>query len=405
MSQISLFPGLDALAESALKQASGYPSSAPAWTIEHLEEELRTERHRRKGAEEALQAAQAENHALHARLKQRTVCRGPAAVRSHRDRLVGQSYALRTALAQVESVAATETPVLLVGETGTGKEMLAQAVHKLSRRSERPMVTVNCATLPPTLVEGELFGHEAGAYTGAISRRIGRFEAAHGATLFLDEVGELSPELQVKLLRVLEDGSLERLGSSKTLSVDVRIIAATNRDLSRAMAEGRFRTDLYHRLHVFPIRVPPLRERRDDIPLLVREFVEEFGRRMGKTVNTIPQRDMDRLQQYPWPGNVRELSNVIERAMVLATGSVLHVQLTALGPTGGRSRMTLEELERTHILKVLEDTMWRVRGANGAAEILGVKPTTLEARMIKLGIRRSQRPTVAPQQDSAQHLV
>ena len=242
-------------------------------------------------------------------------------------------------------MAGTDTPVLLLGETGTGKELLAQTIHELSARKDRPMVIVNCASLPATLIESELFGREAGAYTGAASAQVGRFAIADGSTLFLDEIGEFPIELQAKLLRVLQDGRFERLGSPESVTVDVRIIAATNRDLEQAMRDGKFRADLYHRLNVFPIHVPPLRERREDIPLLVWAFVEVFGRRMGKTISSIPRKTMEQLQQYSWPGNVRELSNVIERAMILTTGDSLLVELPVSRP--GQSTVP-NDPERRH---------------------------------------------------------
>ena len=291
-------------------------------------------------------------------------------------------------LSEAERVAGTDTPVLLLGETGTGKELLAQTIHELSPRRDRPMVIVNCASLPATLIESELFGREAGAYTGAASAQVGRFAIADGSTLFLDEIGEFPIELQAKLLRVLQDGRFERLGSPESVTVNVRIIAATNRDLEQAMRNGKFRPDLYHRLNVFPIHVPPLRERREDIPLLVWAFVEVFSRRMGKTIDSIPRRTMEQLQQYSWPGNVRELSNVIERAMILTTGDSLRVEMPVLGSGSVRTRMTLNEGMREQILRVLQDTGWRIRGAGGAAEILAINPTTLESRMAKLGITR-----------------
>jgi transcriptional regulator with GAF, ATPase, and Fis domain len=336
-----------------------------------------------------LAAALARNRDLSGRIERENAARDQAADASRR-RIIGKSEVLLEAVLMAESVAAADTPVLLLGETGTGKELLAQAIHALSRRRGRPMVAVNCSSLPATLVEGELFGREAGAYTGAVSRQMGRFEAADGSTLFLDEIGDMPVELQSKLLRVLEDGRFERLGSAKTIRANVRVVAATNRDLRRAVREGRFRGDLFHRLNVFPVRVPPLRERTDDIPLLVWTFAEEFGRRMGKTITTIPRRDMARLQQYPWPGNVRELRNVVERAMILAAGDTLHIELPPAAPAVSGWRMTLDEVERMHIRRVLDETAWRIRGPNGAAEVLGVKPTTLEARMAKLGIRREK---------------
>ena len=257
-------------------------------------------------------------------------------------------------------------------------------------RKDRAMVIVNCASLPATLIESELFGREAGAYTGAASAQAGRFTIADGSTLFLDEIGEFPIELQAKLLRVLQDGRFERLGSPESVTVNVRIIAATNRDLEQAMRDGKFRVDLYHRLNVFPIHVPPLRERRDDIPLLAWAFVEVLGRRMGKTIKSIPRKTIEQLQRYSWPGNVRELSNVIERAMILTTGDTLRVEATSITQSTTSSRMTLMESERAQILCALHETGWRIRGAGAAAEILGIKPTTLEARMAKLGIKREK---------------
>jgi len=306
--------------------------------------------------------------------------------------IVGQSVGIRKVLSQAEQVAKTDSTVLLVGETGTGKELLARAIHSMSLRKDRPLVTVNCASLPPTLIESELFGRERGAYTGAMTKMIGRFEIADGSTLFLDEIGELPLELQSKLLRVLEDGTFERLGSTRPVRVNVRIIAATNRDIARDVKEGRFRKDLYYRLNVFPIEVPPLRERPEDIPLLVRAFVREFQKRMGKEIESIPTKTMQALQSYAWPGNVRELRNVIEHAMILSKGKslVVHVPKRAslvAGVTGN-----LEDMERTHIMAVLEKTGWRIAGQGGAAEVLGLKRTTLQAKMKKLGIKRSNKP-------------
>jgi formate hydrogenlyase transcriptional activator len=345
-----------------------------------------------KRDQEAIHVALAESERLRSQLERENVyLREQITLKHHHGRIVGKSQALKKVLSEVERVAGTDTPVLLFGETGTGKELLAQSIHELSARKDRPMVIVNCASLPATLIESELFGREAGAYTGAASAQVGRFEIADGSTLFLDEIGEFPVELQAKLLRVLQDGRFERLGGPESVAVDVRIIAATNRDLEQAMREDKFRTDLYHRLHVFPIHVPPLRERREDIPLLVWAFVEVFGRRMGKTISSIPRRTMDQLQQYGWPGNVRELSNVIERAMILSTGDSLLVEMPTFGPGSRRSPMTLNEGMREQILRVLLDTGWRIRGAGGAAEILAIKPTTLEARMAKLGIKREKR--------------
>ncbi len=285
-------------------------------------------------------------------------------------------------------VAATNSIVLLMGETGTGKEILAGAIHDASPRREKPMIKVNCAALPSTLIEAELFGREKGAYTGALTRQVGRFELAHEATIFLDEIGELPTELQPKLLRVLQDGCLERIGGIQTIKVDVRVIAATNRNLANAVRDGSFRQDLFYRLNVFPLVVPPLRERREDIPMLAWTFAQQLGQSMGKPVERIPQETMTALQQHPWPGNVRELRNVIERAIIMATSSTLRVELEH-SDAASSSTATLRDNERDHIVEALQRSRWRIRGVGGAAEILGIKPTTLEARIQKLGIRRN----------------
>jgi len=302
--------------------------------------------------------------------------------------IVGESEGILRMLAQAKRVAPTDSTVLIIGETGTGKELLAQAIHDMSSRSGKTMVTVNCAALPPLLIESELFGREKGAYTGATTRQVGRIEVADGSTLFLDEIGDLSSDLQVKLLRVLQDGRFERLGSNRTLTADIRVIAATHRDLGAMVRDGKFREDLFHRLNVYPIEVPPLRARVPDIPLLVWRFVQEFNRKMGKSVDSIPRQTMERLKQYPWPGNVRELRNLVERAMIGCDGRSLAVELPAgaRGPT--QIPVTLEEVERKHIRDVLESVHWRVSGKRGAAEILGLRPTTLHSRMKKLGISR-----------------
>jgi transcriptional regulator with GAF, ATPase, and Fis domain len=307
------------------------------------------------------------------------------------DHIVGKSAAITRVIEQVEQVASTESIVLLTGETGTGKELIAELVHDLSPRRGRPIVKVNCAALPPSLVESELFGRERGAYTGALTREIGRFELANHSTIFLDELGELPLELQAKLLRVLQKGEFERVGSPKTIRVNVRVIAATNRDLKRCVAEGRFREDLYYRLNVFPIEIPPLRERPEDIPMLAWAFAGEFGNAMGKVIEAIPQASMDALQRYAWPGNVRELRNVIERAMIVTTGGTLRVEIpkSPFARPDKTGPLNLRDLERQHILEVMRQTRWRVRGPGGAAELLGLKPTTLEARMAKLGISRT----------------
>ena len=302
--------------------------------------------------------------------------------------IVGQSRAMKEVLVQVEKVAPTESTVLLIGETGTGKELLARAIHRMSGRKDRPLVTVNCASLPPTLIESELFGREKGAYTGALTKLIGRFEIADGSTLFLDEIGEFPFELQSKLLRVIETGDFERLGSTKNVHTDVRIIAATNRDLSREVTEGRFRRDLFYRLNVFPIIVPPLRDHSEDIPLMVWSFVKEFQKRMGKEIVSISKKSMEALQSHSWPGNVRELRNVIEHAMIVSSDKTLIVHAPKQPSTETSDARKLEDMERRHIVRVLGRNGWRVGGKGGAAEVLGLKRSTLYSKMKKLGIHR-----------------
>lgn len=304
--------------------------------------------------------------------------------------IVGKSDNIKRTLKRVEQVATTDSTVLLLGETGTGKELMAHAIHSLSARKDRAMIKLNCAALPTTLIESELFGREKGAFTGAMTRQIGRFEAADGSTIFLDEIGELPLELQSKLLRVLQEGQFERLGSPSPITVDVRVIAATNRDLRQEVKRGAFREDLFYRLNVFPIEIPPLRERREDIPLLVWKMIKEFSKIFSKTIERIPKKNMDALQRYSWPGNIRELRNLVERSMILSKGSTLLIDLPEISASSSitASVQTLNEVERTYILSVLERCCWRVRGKDGAAEILGLKPTTLEARMSKLKISR-----------------
>ena len=300
--------------------------------------------------------------------------------------VTGQSAAIRKVLRQVEQVAPTDSSVLVRGETGSGKELVAQAIHRQSSRRSHLLVKVNCAALPSGLVESELFGREKGAYTGAMTRQIGRFEVADGSTLFLDEIGELSLDVQAKLLRVLETGEFERLGSPRTIKVDVRLIAATNRDLVEEIRKGRFREDLYYRLNFFPIRVPPLRERAEDIPLLVWTFLEELSARMGKKITQVPRQTMDALQRHPWPGNVRELKNVIEHGAILTTGDTLRVPLLDAAAPVAAPPQTLADSERTLILRGLESAGWRIKGPKGAAAALGLNPSTLYSRMKKLGI-------------------
>jgi transcriptional regulator with GAF, ATPase, and Fis domain len=313
---------------------------------------------------------------------------------------VGRSHALQTVIHQVQQVAGTNSTVLFLSETGTGKSHFARLLHQQSDRKDRPLITVNCAALPSELIESELFGHDKGAFTGAVSKKIGRFELADGATIFLDEIGDLPIQLQAKLLRVLQDREFERLGSSTTRTVDTRVIAATNRDLDQLIDQGKFRNDLYYRLSVFPIRLPPLREHRADIPLLVWFFITELQGPLGKTIEKIPSSAMDALTSYDWPGNIRELRNVVERAMILSQGTTLEFENTFSGyqrsdhasyPTHESQSENLEDVERSHVVKVLEDCNWKIRGKDGAAERLGLKRTTLQSRMKKLGI---QRPSV-----------
>lgn len=304
---------------------------------------------------------------------------------------IGQSNEIKYVFYKIDQIAATDTTVLVLGETGTGKELVARAIHDLSTRRERAMVKMNCAALPANLIESELFGHEKGAFTGADTRRIGRFEVAGGTTLFLDEIGELPLELQPKLLQVIESGRFERLGSSHTQSVDVRIIAATNRNLEEEVRRGRFREDLWYRLNIFPITMPPLRERLDDIPLLVKYFVRKISKRLGKTIELIPANVMTTLQNFHWPGNVRELENVLERAVINSSGPKLHLldELKTRSRDAAASMQTLESFERDHITRVLQQTQWKVSGKGSAAEILGLERSTLRARIRKLNIRKT----------------
>jgi len=307
------------------------------------------------------------------------------------ENIIGNSAALKYVLYKVEQVAAADTTVLILGETGSGKELIARAIHNNSPRGVRPLVKVNCATLPPHLIESELFGHEPGAFTGAQARQLGRFEVADGTSIFLDEVGELPPELQTKLLQVLEDGEFERLGSSRTIKVDVRVIAATNRDLEEEVRQGRFREDLFYRLNVFPITVPPLRQRAEDIALLARFFVEKAAKRLGKSIEQIPESMVRKLKDYSWPGNVRELENVIERAVLNSAGPKLSLADDLAGPARNQLRTplkSLQETEKDHILRVLQSTNWRIDGAKGAALVLDMNPSTLRSRMRKLGIQK-----------------
>jgi len=342
----------------------------------------------RKRTETELRRVLAENARLRDRLTGENVyLRNEIRARRGRE-ITGESLVMRQVLEQIEQVAPTGATVLFLGETGTGKELIAAAIHERSPRAGRAMVRVNCAAIPGSLIESELFGREKGAYTGATTRQIGRFEVADESTIFLDEIGELPGDVQVKLLRVLQERQIERLGSPRPIDINVRVIAATNRDLERAVAEGTFREDLYYRLNVFPILVPPLRERPDDIPILTWSFVDEFAKALGKRIESIPKEQLLALQRYAWPGNVRELRNVIERAVIVSTGPRLIVEPPRARFNAARRSVRLTDVERDHIRAVLEKAGWRVRGRGGAAELLGLKPSTLEGRMAKLEIRR-----------------
>jgi len=346
----------------------------------------------RKQAELDLKAALSEIKGLKDKLEvERAYLQEEIKSQYNHENIIGQSNALKYIFYKVEQIAPTDTTVLILGETGTGKELVARAIHGLSPRKDRALLKVNCATLPANLIISELFGHEKGAFTGAHARQLGRFEVANGATLFLDEIGELPLELQPKLLRVIQDGEFERLGSSGTIKVDVRLIAATNRNLEEEVSKGRFREDLWYRLSIFPITVPPLRDRMEDIALLVDFFVDKISRRLGKSIESIPVSVMNTLQDYQWPGNVRELENVLERAVINSSGPKLHLvdELKKPHKDLTAARKTLNEVERDYIVRVLEQTNWKVSGQNGAAEILGLDRSTLRARMRKLGIRQT----------------
>jgi len=347
---------------------------------------------RRQEADQELSNAFSEIKALKDQLQKENIFLREEIKLVHKhEEIIGNSDGIRRVLGDIEQVAETNSTVLIHGETGTGKELVARAIHNLSSRKDMALVTVNCAALPGSLVEAELFGREKGAYTGAISRQVGRFEIADGATIFLDEIGELPMELQVKLLRVLQSGQFERLGSSKTMRVDVRVIAASNRDLEKAIRDGRFREDLFYRLNVFPIQVPPLRERREDIVALTWAFVKEFSENMGKLIRSISRNSLEAMQRYQWPGNIRELRNVIERAMIVSKEGTLIIDVPSISQLSAPHDLPMEEYERRYILKILEQTGWQIRGKRGAAEILGLKPTTLHSRMKKHGIQRPRR--------------
>lgn len=354
---------------------------------------------RRKEADRAIQKSNAdlqkaltEVEQLKTRLEQENIYLQQEIKLTHNfEEIISQSKKFRKVLTQVEQVAATDSTVLILGESGTGKELIARAVHNISKRKERALVIVNCAALPSTLIESELFGHEKGAFTGAFTHKIGRFELADGGSIFLDEIGEIPLELQSKLLRVLQEGEFERLGSTKTTKVNVRVIVATNLDLRMAVEKGEFREDLYYRLNVFPINLLPLRERKEDIALLAQHFLLKHGTRIGKQIGAITQKVMDALINYSWPGNVRELENIIERAVIITRGNKLDLGDSFpknIGVLQKEKITTLEENERSYILKALEFTNWKISGERGAAKLLGIKRTTLESRMKKLNIQR-----------------
>ncbi|MBT8401646.1 MAG: sigma 54-interacting transcriptional regulator [Rhodothermia bacterium] len=360
--------------------------------LRQANQSLQAEIAERERAETALLEAVEELERLKNRLEAENVYLQEEIKLHHNfEEIIGGSREMKQMFRKIEQVAGTDATVLILGETGTGKELVARAIHNLSPRKSRPLVKINCAALPDNLVESELFGHEKGAFTGASARKPGRFELANGGTIFLDEVGDLPLALQAKLLRVLQEGELERIGGTETLRVDVRVIAATNRNLDESITEKTFREDLYYRLNVFPLTAPPLRQRSGDLQMLVQHFVQKYCRKLGKSVTRVPRTVMDALHVYDWPGNVRELENVIERAVILSSGDALSIEdslgrrksgKTATAPT------SLEDVERQHIIKTLEETHWRVEGARGAAKRLDINPSTLRSRMRRLGIEK-----------------
>jgi chemotaxis protein methyltransferase CheR len=349
----------------------------------------------RKRAEQQLRDALSEVEALRNQIEADCTYLGEEIKLMHDyDNIIGESEVLKYVLYSLEQIAPTNTTVLILGESGTGKELIARALHNRSSRRGRPLIKVDCAALPANLIESEFFGHEKGAFTGAVEKRIGRFELANGATIFLDEIGESSVELQKKLLRVLQDGEFERLGSSRVRHTDVRVIAATNRNLEADVGKGRFRKDLWYRLNVFPLSIPPLRDRADDIPLLVNWIIKKVQRRLGIHIKTVPTNVMNDFTAYSWPGNVRELENVIERAIIVTRGSMLQLAVPLKAPELDHSTLlnapmkSLSEMEKEHILQALRKTTWNISGKDGAAELLGLNPSTLRGRMRKHGIRR-----------------
>src|ERR1700754_1538895 len=402
--------GLKLGASSCLVKRPGYLFQLP-WEFEqaHARADLQRREAALHASQELLKTALKEVERLKNQLHEENVyLQEEIRVASNFGQIIGKSEALRRVLYQAEQVAPLDTTVSLFGETGTGKELLAHAIHKLSGRHNHSLVKVNCAALPGTLIESELFGHEKGAFTGADAKRSGRFEIANGGTLLLDEVGELPLDLQTKLLRVLEEGEFERVGGSHTIKVDVRVIAATNRNLEDAVRQGVFRSDLYYRLSIFPITLPPLRERKEDVPVLVRHLIKQLSQKLGKTIDAIPLETMAKLRNYPWPGNVRELRNVIERAVIVTQGSKLQLiddldtqalqldlqqQTVAPVPDSVPGTETLEQTEYNVILRTLQKVHWKVEGPGGAAELLNLHPSTLRSKMRKLGIERPQYKT------------
>jgi DNA-binding NtrC family response regulator len=389
------------LAETALRKARDELEEQVRERTAELvtvNDRLRQEVDERKRAEKALGKALTEVKRLQKQLEAENVyLREEIKLEHNFEEIIGKSDTLKYVLFRVGQVAPTDATVLILGETGTGKELVARAIHHASARKKRPLLKVNCATLPTNLIESELFGHEKGAFTGAQTKQVGRFEIADGATIFLDEIGDLPLEVQAKLLRVLEHGEFERLGSYRTIKVDVRIIAATNRNLEKEVQHGRFREDLWFRLNVFPITVPPLRKRVDDIPLLAEHVITKQCKLLGKEIQRVPKKTMDSLKMYAWPGNVRELENVIERAVITSHGPTL-VLTDILEPADAHTSektqgKTIAEIERDHIVRVLKDCHWKIEGNNGAAEILGLNPSTLRGRMRKFGIRRPKKPS------------
>ena len=406
--------GLKLGASACLVKRPGYRYQLP-WELEqaHARADLARREAALQASEESLKTALDEVQRLKNQLHEENMyLKEEVRVASNFGEIIGRSQALKRVLHQAEQVAPLNTTVSILGETGTGKELLAHAIHKLSGRRNHPLVKVNCAALPATLIESELFGHERGAFTGADVKRTGRFELANGGTLFLDEVGELPLDLQAKLLRVLEEGEFERVGGSHTIKVDVRVIAATNRNLEDAVRTGAFRSDLYYRLSIFPITLPPLRERKEDIQMLVAHLVKQFSQKLGKTIDAIPQDTMVKLRNYPWPGNVRELRNVIERAVIVTSGSKLRLiddldsqalqldlQKQSVPDPLSESLPTTETLEQTDynvIIRTLKNVHWKLEGPGGAAELLNLHPSTLRSKMRKLGIERPRYNTQVP---------